>query len=385
MNPERLQPKPRYEILDGLRGVAALLVVAFHLLETYSGGACTQVINHGYLAVDFFFVLSGFVIGYAYDDRWDRGMSVRTFFMRRLIRLHPMLVFGTLLGALLFYFTDAGFELVARTPWWVLLCTTLICMTLLPLPVGMDIRGWAEFNPLNGPTWSLLWEYVGNICYALFVRRWSTAVLAAVVVLCGAMTVTLCLNLDLFGLLTQREGTAFTVIGGWCMTPEQLYIGATRLAYPFLAGLLLFRLGYRVKVKRHAFAWCSLLVAAVLLCPRVGGVERADWWMNGLYEAVCIIVLFPLVVSMGAGGTIGSGKELKIMRFLGEISYPLYVTHYPLVYLHMSWAATHRDAPASTHAMAAASLYLLAVAVAYASSKLYDLPVRDWLKRRLKA
>ena len=64
-----LASKPRYEILDGLRGVAAVLVVLFHLLETYSGGQAHQIINHGYLAVDFFFVLSGFVIGYAYDDR----------------------------------------------------------------------------------------------------------------------------------------------------------------------------------------------------------------------------------------------------------------------------------------------------------------------------
>ena len=75
--------KPRYEILDGLRGVAALLVVLFHLLETYSGGPATQIINHGYLAVDFFFALSCFVIGYAYDDRRD-NMSALSFFKRRL-------------------------------------------------------------------------------------------------------------------------------------------------------------------------------------------------------------------------------------------------------------------------------------------------------------
>lgn len=67
-----LASKPRYEILDGLRGVAAVLVVAYHLFETYYHGGTSQPINHGYLAVDFFFVLSGFVIGYAYDDRWDR-------------------------------------------------------------------------------------------------------------------------------------------------------------------------------------------------------------------------------------------------------------------------------------------------------------------------
>ena len=66
-----LASKPRYEILDGLRGVAAMIVVAYHLFETYSADPVHQILNHGYLAVDFFFVLSGFVIGYAYDDRWD--------------------------------------------------------------------------------------------------------------------------------------------------------------------------------------------------------------------------------------------------------------------------------------------------------------------------
>ena len=85
-----LASKPHYEILDGLRGVAAVMVVAFHLLEAHSGGNhLNQIINHGYLAVDFFFMLSGFVIGYAYDYRWNR-MSTGTFFKRRLIRLQPM-------------------------------------------------------------------------------------------------------------------------------------------------------------------------------------------------------------------------------------------------------------------------------------------------------
>ena len=68
-----LDSKPRYEILDGLRGVAALMVVLFHIFETYNTqGPAYQIVNHGYLAVDFFFVLSGFVVGYAYDDRWNR-------------------------------------------------------------------------------------------------------------------------------------------------------------------------------------------------------------------------------------------------------------------------------------------------------------------------
>ena len=98
-----LASKPRYEILDGLRGVAALMVIVFHCFETYIPFIGTQIVNHGYLAVDFFFVLSGFVIGYAYDDRWDR-MTTWSFFKRRLVRLHPMVLAGTVTGACLFFF-----------------------------------------------------------------------------------------------------------------------------------------------------------------------------------------------------------------------------------------------------------------------------------------
>ena len=81
-----LNAKPHYLILDGLRGIAAILVVFFHLFEAHSSGHLDQVINHGYLAVDFFFVFSGFVVGYAYDDRWNK-MTIGAFFLRRLIRL----------------------------------------------------------------------------------------------------------------------------------------------------------------------------------------------------------------------------------------------------------------------------------------------------------
>ena len=145
-----LASKPRFEILDGLRGVAAMIVVIFHLFETYSPGPSEQIINHGYLAVDFFFVLSGFVIGYAYDDRWG-AMSTWDFFKRRLIRLQPMVILGTLIGAFWFYFGAApGFELVMQTPWWKLLLIMVLGCIMFPTPPSMDIRGWKEINSLNG-------------------------------------------------------------------------------------------------------------------------------------------------------------------------------------------------------------------------------------------
>ena len=94
--------KPHFNILDGLRGVAAIMVVWFHIFEAYATSHLDQQINHGYLAVDFFFILSGFVIGYAYDDRWGT-MSKWEFVKRRFIRLQPMVVIGALIGGAMFY------------------------------------------------------------------------------------------------------------------------------------------------------------------------------------------------------------------------------------------------------------------------------------------
>ena len=114
-----LRIKSHYEILDGLRGVAALTVVLFHTCEAYAGGSVFhQVINHGYMAVDFFFLLSGFVVAYAYDDRWG-VMTQWEFYKRRLIRLQPMVIMGSVIGALLFRFQSAPmFPLVSVTPTW---------------------------------------------------------------------------------------------------------------------------------------------------------------------------------------------------------------------------------------------------------------------------
>src|SRR4029079_11491858 len=102
MQPNQLKTKPHYPILDGLRGVAAILVVIYHLFEAYFPVPANHPEHHGYLAVDFFYVLSGFVVGYAYDDRWNK-MSIGDFFKRRLVRLHPLVILGTLIGAICFW------------------------------------------------------------------------------------------------------------------------------------------------------------------------------------------------------------------------------------------------------------------------------------------
>ena len=191
-----LRSKGHFEILDGLRGVAALMVVIFHMFEAYSDeNRFRQIINHGYLAVDFFFVLSGFVVAYAYDDRWG-WMTQWEFFKRRLIRLQPMVVMGSVIGAALFYFgAMPSAPLVSGTPVWKLLLVMVWGFTLIPLLPSMDIRGWSEMHPLNGPGWSLFFEYVANILYGVGLRRLSNRALSVLVLLAACLTV----HLTVFG------------------------------------------------------------------------------------------------------------------------------------------------------------------------------------------
>ena len=167
-----------------MRGFAALFVVAFHLFEAYAGNnPQKQFINHGYLAVDFFFLLSGFVVAYAYDDRWDR-MSVLGFFKRRLIRLQPMVVMGSVIGAVLFVFQDySTFPKYGNASFLHVVIVMVLGFVMIPLPKIADVRGWDEIYPLNGPAWSLFYEYVANALYALGVRKLSNRSLGILVAL----------------------------------------------------------------------------------------------------------------------------------------------------------------------------------------------------------
>lgn len=366
-NQTYLPTKNHYEILDGLRGVAAIVVVIFHVFETYAGDRFHQIINHGYLAVDFFFMLSGFVVAYAYDDRWSK-MTQWDFYKRRLVRLQPMVIMGSLIGAVFFYLQSCDmFPLISTTPLSRMLLVMVIGFTLIPIPVSMDIRGWQEMHPLDGPAWSLFFEYIANIMYALFVRRFSKTLLTIFVLLSA-----------LFLAQYLLMGPTGDVIGGWSLTPTQLHIGFARLLYPFFAGVLLMRIGKLIRIKR-AFAQSSLLLLAIFAIPRIGGTEHL--WMNGLYEAVCIILLFPLVVSIGAGGTITGKYTLKICRFMAAISYPLYITHYPLIYMHIAWVQNNK-VPMSMGLLAGLALLIVSITIAWVSLKLYDEPVRKWLTQR---
>lgn len=369
MSTNTITSKPHYPILDGLRGVAALMVVAFHIFEAHATSHLDQIINHGYLAVDFFFLLSGFVIGYAYDDRWNI-MSIGSFFKRRLIRLQPMVVMGMIIGALLFYFQDspALWPGIHEIPVWKMLLVMIIGFTLIPVPPSLDIRGWSEMHPLNGPGWSLFYEYIANIMYALFVRKFSKTALSILVFLSGCALIHLA--------VTSSKGD---IIGGWSLEPEQIHIGFSRMMYPFFAGVLLFRLGKLIQIK-NAFFWCSLMVIIALAMPRIGGSENL--WMNGIYDSAVVILFFPLIIFLAAGGEIKNKFSSRVCKFFGDISYPIYITHYPIIYIYTAWAVDGKI-PMGKAFPVSILTFLSCVALAYSCLKFYDIPVRKWLNKKV--
>jgi peptidoglycan/LPS O-acetylase OafA/YrhL len=306
-------------------------------------------------------------VSYAYDDRWGK-MTQWDFYKRRLIRLQPMVIMGSIIGAIFFYF-QAGdvFPLIAHTPVWKMLLVMLVGCTLIPILPSMDIRGWQEMHPLDGPAWSLFYEYVANILYAVIVRRFSKTFLSIFVFLSACLLVQY--------LVMGPNGD---VIGGWAIDKTQLHIGFARMLYPFFAGVLLFRMGKLIHVK-NAFAVASALLLFFFAVPRLGGSTQL--WMNGLYESVVIIIVFPLIVSIGAGGTLTGKFANKACTFLGRLSYPLYITHYPLIYFYVSWV-TKNKIPMGPGLLGGLLLFIVAVSIAFACLKWYDEPVREWLKKK---
>ncbi len=360
--------KKHFIVLDALRGVAAIMVVAFHVFEAHAASRFVQVINHGYLAVDFFFLLSGFVIGYAYDSRWS-NMSIKQFFKIRLIRLQPMIIIGMIIGAALFYFQGGIlWPAIPSVPIWKMLLIMVIGFTLLPVTPGMDIRGWQEMHPLNGPGWSLFFEYFANILYAMGVRKFPVWLLSIIVFIAA---VALC--------YLAIAGPAGDVIGGWSLDPVQFRIGLTRVMFPFFAGLLLFRVA-RLKQIKHAFYLCSILLAATLAMPRIGGSTQL--WANGVYDAAAIIIVFPAIIFLGAGGNITGRVTTAVCKFLGAISYPLYITHYPIIYVYTAWVSNNK--PSAPQALPFALLsFAGSIILAYFYLKVYDEPVRRWLTKKM--
>lgn len=367
--------KPHYEILDGLRGVAALLVVFYHIFEGLSfaaGGTLITTINHGYLAVDFFFILSGFVIGYAYDDRLGKTMTLGNFFKRRLIRLHPMIVMGALLGVV-FYVLQGCVKWDGTHVSTSLIMLALLCaMFFIPATPGAsyDIRGNGEMFSLNGPSWSLFFEYIGNLLYAIFIHRLSNKALTVWVFLLG-------IALAGFALF---DVAGYGMIGvGWTLDGVNFLGGSLRMLFPFSLGILLSRNFKPIQV-RGAFWICSLVLLVLFCVPYIESEGMIS--LNGLFETVCILFIFPVLVWIGASGKTTDKRSTQICKFSGDISFPLYAVHYPVMYLFYAWLIEHKYYTFGEIWPMAIVVYFGSILLAYLCLKGYDEPVRRWLTRK---
>jgi len=297
-----------FDGLDGLRGIAAFIVMFLHGTlfirnAVYTPpAACT--------AVDFFFMLSGFVVARAYDDRLQRMMTWRQFMAVRLIRLYPMLFIGTAMGALGFAISQYhGHQLYPAISMLITIGSFVL------LPVGLAVATVAY--PLNIAAWSLFFEFAVNALYGSGVGRMTNRRLAVFVAVSGLALVPMAI-----------WGGPYIAIGFG--TPTAFLLGFVRVTYPFWAGVFLFRV-VPVQVWPGMPFWVvGVALALSLLVPVY----------NPGYKLTLILLLFPLIVLFGASARLGS-RTAHACSGLGRLSYPLYITHVPVFVLTtkiMKWA-----------------------------------------------
>lgn len=363
--------KPHFELLDGLRGVAALFVIIYHFFEGFATSPINQIFNHGYLAVDFFFVLSGFVLGYAYDSRLNSSMTTWQFIKKRIIRLHPMLILSVLFGAIAYLLQGSTMWNGTHVAFKYVILSLILGLFLIPaIPnTKMEIRGNGEMFPLNGPSWTLFFEYIGSLLYALILHKLNKKALSTVVIISA-----ICLSTIGF-----MNFTGFNYLGiGWSMGDLGFIGGFCRLSFSFSAGILLSRC-FKKREIRGSFWICSLLIAVALSCPYIGNGTPSS--LNTIYELFCILFLFPAIVYIGACGKTQKGIYKTICNFIGNISYPIYIIHYPIMYLFYSWVWQHNYSFSEVWQVCVILLFVI-IAMAWAALKFYDTPVRKFLSRK---
>ena len=350
--PSLLKTKQHYEILDGLRGIAALSVVVFHFMEWAYTDYSKNFIAHGFLAVDFFFCLSGFVIGYAYDDRIAK-MGVLEFFKSRFIRLHPLVISGSVLGLLAFLFDPFGGHPELYSAGKIILAFISSIM-LIPMPAIAD-RSFNLFS-FNAPSWSLFWEYIANIVYAFVLCRIRRGWLLLLTIISA---VGICF-------VAYRSGN---LLGGW--SGPTFWDGGARVSYSFLAGLLIYRSNWIIK-NSLGFTGVAFLLFLAFIMP------YSIW--NWLSEPLVVLFYFPLIIALGAGAILTTGLK-KICLFLGKISYPLYMTHYAVLWMFGNYYASHQPGTTQLTLIIIAGLILL-VGASWLVMIFYDIPVQEIFKRR---
>ncbi len=325
----------RFLLLDALRGVAAVAIVLYH------AGTANEIHWLGaraYLAVDFFFVLSGFVIAYAYEERLvDGAMSALEFLRVRVIRLWPLTALAALVGLAA---TIAAPDVMANG----LVSSEALALAtgcaLLMLPNLGSSAGAAY--PLNPPIWSVAYELVANFAYGVFAPRLTSARLRLVAIVAG------------LGLLvvTVRANTANN-------------LDPARVVYSFAVGVLLYR-SHRAgrRAPRLPPLAIAALLAAALFVPDVAGVS------HGVTDATIALVGFPAVVWLGASVELEAAA--RVAEFAGEVSYPLYAIHYPLIVGAAAVAGANGWPALAVLVLATAAI----VALAFLVSRVYDRPVR---------
>ncbi len=272
-------------------------------------------IAHGYLAVDFFFCLSGFVIAYAYDSR-IKALGLAAFCKLRLIRLHPLVIIGSIIGLLCFLFdpfSNLAASYSARQK------VTMFISSCLLIPYPVVPQRYSNLFHLNPPMWSLFWEYVANIFYALLLFRLRDKLLGLVVL--GAAV-----------LLVYEAHHATNLVVGW--NGGTFWGGGIRVLYSFTAGMLIYRANWIIK-SPLGFVSLGLLLLVAFLVPYS---SQTNW----LTDPLLVIFYLPFLVALGAGARSAASRH-TLCRFAGEISYPLYMVHYPFIWLFLSYV--ERDKP----------------------------------------
>lgn len=346
--------KPHFELLDGLRGIAALAVVLFHFMEIATPDYRDNFIPRSYLAVDFFFCLSGFVMAYAYDRKIN-AMGIFTFFKRRLIRLQPFVLIGSIIGLFAFLF-DPFSDLVQSFS--SLDIPLMFGSSSLLIPYPMVPQRYFNLFHLNPPTWSLFWEYIANIFYALILCRLPVRTLQLLLIIAASL---LCYT-------SYQHGYLAVGFGG-----DNFWAGAARLFFSFIAGIVLFRSKWKININPSLTVLILLFIATFF----IPFSEKYGAYI----DVFLVIIYFPLLIGICAAKGQLRRTASQLCKRLGDISYPLYMVHYPFVWIFMSYVETYKPNGKEMALIISLSVLLL-IALAYLILKWIDIPLRNYLTRK---
>ena len=341
--------KGRLYTLDAMRGVAALVVVYYHS-SVVTDAVCFQAtcnVRFGFLAVDMFFALSGFVLSQSYDHQFADGLAARDFMKKRLVRLLPIYWLGLLIGLPLALLEVAkGLQSING-----LLGTAALNGVILPFPGAAP---HPTVVSLLRPAWSLFFElWVANLAFALFWRHLRGAGLAALIAASLAALV----------IATFRYGT-LDIGPVW----DTFLGGFPRVLFSFFLGVALRRASARLPVLRLP----TLLVVGATTATFFMPVPRG--W-EPLFELACVAFVYPVLIHAGAAASVG---RPRLAELLGDASYALYLIHMPLLDL---WEKGMRRVGLLPHPVAAGLFVVTAVAVALVVDRFYDRRARVILAR----